>query len=202
MFPGSEATKANGASASPSNMSSRVDPHLYCVSRPTRARRNHRREPKQSPPRGRNLRGQDQGAGRRSVADRARLRQRLHHAARQEPEGGRDRDDLDGLAGARHRARRRRPAARPRRRDLRAGILGQDDAHPACDRRGAEEGRRLRLRRRRACARSGLRPQARRQSRGAADLAARHGRAGAGDHRHSGALGRGRCAGRRSRSRR
>ena len=47
-----------------------------------------------------------------------------------------------------------------------------------------------RLRRRRTCARSGLRPQARRQSRRPADLAARHRRTGARDHRHAGALRR------------
>jgi recombination protein RecA len=34
-------------------------------------------------------------------------------------------------------------------RDLRPRKLGQDDAHAACGGRGAEEGRRLRLRRRR-----------------------------------------------------
>ena len=38
-------------------------------------------------------------------------------------------------------------------RDLRSGIVRQDHAHLACHRRGAEEGRRLRLHRRRACAR-------------------------------------------------
>ena len=65
--------------------------------------------------------------------------------------------DLDRLAGPRHRARHRRPAQGPHRRDLRPGKLGQDDAGPARRRRGPEEGRRLRLRRRRACARSGLR---------------------------------------------
>ena len=112
-------------------------------------------------------------------------------------EGGRDRDDLHRIARARHRARRRRPAARPGGRNLRAGILGQDDADAACDRRSAEEGRRLRLRRRRTCARSGLCAQARRQSRRPADFPARHRRAGARDHRHAGALGRGRRAGHR-----
>ena len=64
-----------------------------------------------------------------------------------------------------------------------------------CHRRGAEEGRHLRLRRRRACARPDLCPQARRQSRRPADLAARHRRAGARDRRHAGALGRDRRAG-------
>ena len=100
-----------------------------------------------------------------------------------------------GSLGPRHRARRRRPAARPRDRDLRPGIVGQDDADAARHRRGAEARRRLRLRRRRTCARPGLCPQARRQPRGSADLAARHRRAGARDHRHAGALRRRRRAG-------
>ena len=129
--------------------------------------------------------------------DRAGLRQGLDHAARRERAGGRDRDGLDRLARPRHRARHRRPAARPHRRDLRAGKLGQDDAGAAHGRRGAEEGRHLRLRRRRACARSGLCPQARRRSREPPDLAARYRRAGAGDRRHAGALRRHRRAGRR-----
>ena len=60
---------------------------------------------------------------------------------------------------------------------------------------GAEEGRHLRLHRRRARARSGLCAQAGRQYRRAPDLAARHRRAGAGDLRHAGAFGRGRRAG-------
>ena len=46
-------------------------------------------------------------------------------------QGGGDRDDSDRLARPRHRARRRRPAARPGGRDLRARILGQDDADAA-----------------------------------------------------------------------
>ena len=106
-----------------------------------------------------------------------------------------DRDRLDRLARPRHRARHRRPAARPRRRDLRAGILGQDHAGAAHRRRSAEEGRHLRLHRCRARARSGLCAQARRQSRRPADLAARHRRAGAGNRRHAGALRRDRRAG-------
>ena len=57
----------------------------------------------------------------------------------------------------------------------RPGILRQDHARAAGPGRGPEEGRHLRLRRRRARARSGLCPQARRQGRGPADLAARHG---------------------------
>ena len=69
-------------------------------------------------------------------------------------------------------------------------------------RRGPEEGRHLRLHRRRACARPDLRAQARRQRRRSADLAAGHRRAGARDRRHAGALRRGRRAGDRFRSRR
>ena len=64
-----------------------------------------------------------------------------------------------------------------------------------CRRRSPEEGRHLRLRRRRARARPDLCPQARRQCRRPPDLAARHRRAGAGDRRHAGALGRDRRAG-------
>jgi hypothetical protein len=48
---------------------------------------------------------------RRSLRSSA-LRQGLDHAARQEPAAGGDRDRLDGFARPRHRARRRRPAAR------------------------------------------------------------------------------------------
>ena len=152
-------------------------------------------EPANSSRGGRDKRGQDQGARRRSVADRARLRQGLDHAARQEPAGGRDRDGVDGIAGARHRARRRRPAARKGDRDLRAGILRQDHADAACDRGSAEEGRRLRLCRRRTCARPGLRQEARRQSRRSADFPAGHRRTGARNHRYAGALGRDRRSG-------
>ena len=43
-----------------------------------------------------------------------------------------------GSRRPRHRAGRRRPAARPRHRDLRPRIVGQDDADAARDRRGAE----------------------------------------------------------------
>ena len=102
---------------------------------------------------------------------------------------------VHGLAGPRYRARHRRPAARPHHRDLRAGVVRQDHAGAAGGGGGAEEGRHLRLRRRRACARPGLCPQARRQGRGPADLPARHRRAGAGDRRHAGALRRHRRAG-------
>jgi recombination protein RecA len=46
-----------------------------------------------------------------------------------------------GSLGPRHRARHRRPAARPRHRDLRAGKLGQDHARAPRHRRSAEERR-------------------------------------------------------------
>ena len=102
-----------------------------------------------------------------------------------------------GLARPRHRARHRRPAARPRGRDLRAGILGQDHAGAALPRRGAEEGRHLRLHRCRARARPDLCAKARRQCRRSFDLAARCRRAGAGNRRYAGALRRRRRAGHR-----
>ena len=69
-----------------------------------------------------------------------------------------------------------------------------------CRGRSAEEGRHLRLRRRRTCARPDLCAQARRQCRRPPDLAARRRRAGAGNRRHAGALGRDRRAGRSIRS--
>ncbi len=86
-------------------------------------------------------------------------------------------------------------AARPHRRNLRTGILRENHSVAAHHCRGPEEGRHLRLRRRRARARPDLCAQARRQCRRAVDLAAGRRRAGAGNRRHSGALRRGRCAG-------
>ena len=139
--------------------------------------------------------GQIKGARRRAFADRARLRQGLDHAARAERAGGGDRHRVHRLAGPGHRARHRRPAARPHRRDLRAGELRQDHAGAPYGRRGAEEGRHLRLRRRRACAGPGLCPQAGGRPGEPADLAARHRRAGARDRRHAGALRRHRRSG-------
>ena len=101
--------------------------------------------------------------------------------------------DPNRLAGPRHRARRRRHAARPSDRDFRAGVLGQDHAHAAGHRLGAEPRRHRGVRRCRARARSGLRREARRQGQRSAGLAAGHRRTGARNHRHAGALGRGRC---------
>ena len=68
--------------------------------------------------------------------DRAPVRQGLGHE--DERPGARvDGRDLDRLAGARPRPRRRRAAARPHRRDLRPRVLRQDDARLPRDRRGA-----------------------------------------------------------------
>ena len=75
-------------------------------------------------------------------------------------------------------------------RDLRPGILGQDHLGAACRGRGPEKGRHRCLCRCRTCARPRLCQQAGRRYRRNADLPARHGRTGAGDHRHAGALGR------------
>ena len=141
------------------------------------------------------LHGQDQGPVRRALPDRAPVRQGLGDEAGQERPLDGHRDHFLGLARARHRARRRRPAARPGGGNLRAGILGQDHAGAAHGGRRPEEGRHLRLHRRRTRARPGLCPQARRQHRRTPDLAARHRRAGAGNLRHAGALRRGRRAG-------
>ena len=82
-----------------------------------------------------------------------------------------DQRHLDRLDRPRPGARRRGRAARARHRDLRAGELGQDDADAARHRQRAEDGRHLRLHRRRARARPGLRPQARRQPRRPAHVA-------------------------------
>ena len=87
-------------------------------------------------------------------------------------------------------------------RDIWSGILRQDHLDLACHRRGPEKGRRLRLHRRRACARYDLCAQARGQSRGSFDLAARYRRAGARNHGYAGAFRRGRCSRHRISSRR
>ena len=77
--------------------------------------------------------------------------------------------------------------------------LGQDDACAPRGGRGPEDGRHLRLHRRRARPGSVLCAQAGRQSGRASDLAARRGRAGPRDRRHPGALGRRRSFGDRQR---
>ena len=78
-------------------------------------------------------------------------------------------------------------------------FVGQDDVDAASHRRSPEEGRHLRVHRRRTRARSGLCPQARREGRRPADLAARYRRAGARNRRYVGSLRRRRCAGYRQR---
>ena len=80
-------------------------------------------------------------------------------------------------------ARHRRHAPRPRHRDFRTGIVGQDDARAAGDCRGAEGRRHGGVRRRRARARRAVRAEARRGARQPARLAARQRRAGARDRR-------------------
>ena len=103
--------------------------------------------------------------------------------------------DPDGRAVARPRARRGRDAARPHRRDLRPGVVGQDDAALPRARRGPEDGRHLRVHRRRARDGPGLRQADRRRRRRAARLAARPRRAGARDRGPADPLGRGRRRG-------
>jgi hypothetical protein len=67
------------------------------------------------------------------------------------------RGHLHRLAQPRQGARRRRPAARPHRRDLRPRVLGQDHAHAAHHRRGPARRPGVRLHRRRARARRQVR---------------------------------------------
>ncbi len=128
-------------------------------------------------------------------ADRAQFRQGLDHAARQAARSM----DIDtvstGSLGL----------------DIALGVGGLPRGRvveiygPECSgkttlalhyhRRSPEEGRHLRLYRRRARARPDLCAQARRQRRRSSDLAARRRRAGARNRRHAGSLRRGRCAG-------
>ena len=105
-----------------------------------------------------------QGGRRRPRVDREAVRPRRDHEARvaREARAGHDPDRLDR---ARPGARRRRHPARPDHRDLRAGIVGQDDRLPARPGGGPGARRRRRLHRRRARARSRLRPGLRRQRR-------------------------------------
>ena len=147
--------------------------------------------------------GEGDRAGR--LVHREGLRQGLDHAPRQRGGAREGRaGGLHGLGLARHRARRRRAPARPHHRDLRPGVLRQDDARAPRHRRGAEEGRHRRVHRRRARARRRLRAQARRAHRRPPHLAAGHRRAGARDRRDARPLRRDRRArhrlGRRARA--
>ena len=99
--------------------------------------------------------------------------------------------DPHRLAGARHRPRGRRHPARAHRRDLRPGVLRQDDARVYHIIAEAQKARRPGgVHRRRARHGPGLRQEHRRRRRRPADLAARLRRAGARDRRHAGALRR------------
>ena len=112
-----------------------------------------------------------------------------------------DRFNFHRLDQHRLRPRHRRPSARPRHRDLRAGVVRQDDAGAAGD-CGSPEGRRHGgLRRCRARARCRVRAEAGRRSRQPARLAAGQRRAGARNRRSARPLqqrgrGRGRLGGR------
>ena len=172
-----------------------IAPKSPCPSRGGACEKDRTRDPASTSRGGRNLCGQDESARRRIVADRAAIRQGLHHALGQGPEACRGRNDFHGIAGSGHCAGRRRPAARTGHRDLWPGIVRQNHAHFACHCGSAEARRGLRLRRRRTCARPGLCAQVGRQPRRSLDLAAGHRRAGARNHGHARALGRGRRAG-------
>src|SRR5919201_6725285 len=89
------------------------------------------------------------GSRYRARPDRAPVRQGLGDA-HERPGPGLGWGDLDRLALARPRARDRRPAARPDRRGLRPGVVGQDDARLPRDRRGPAAWWHLRVHRRRA----------------------------------------------------
>ena len=79
-----------------------------------------------------------QGPGRGREPDREAVRQGLDHAPRDQGGDRPGRLDPDRLDQPGLRAGHRRRAARPRRRDLRARVVGQDDARAAGHRPGAE----------------------------------------------------------------
>ncbi len=138
--------------------------------------------------------GQTKSIGCRARPDRPRFWQGLGDEAGVARKD-RDRIHFDRIAGARYRAGHWRPAQGPHHRDLRAGKLGQDDADAACHRRSAEGGRNGRVRRRRTCAGPGLCQEAGRRYRRTDRVAARYGRTGAGNRRHTGAVERDRHIG-------
>ena len=127
--------------------------------------------------------GSRAGTRRGARPDRAAVRQGVGHED-ERPGAGVDRrrsrparSSLDlalGIGGL--------PRGRDRR-DLRPGVLGQDDARLPRHRRGAAARRHLRVHRRRARDGPDLREADRRQHRRPARLPARHGRAGARDRR-------------------
>ena len=149
--------------------------------------RNHRQP--------QNGRQQTQSARRGARANRPAIRQGLGDAAGRRPDCKGRAVLFQRLTGIGHRPGHRRPAARPGHRDLRAGIVRQDHDDLVGHRRSAEAGRHRRLHRRRTRAGPGIRGAPWRQHRRTAGLAAGHRRAGAGNHRHVGALGGGGCGG-------
>ena len=94
------------------------------------------------------------------------------------------------VARPRPRARHRRPAARPDRRGLRPGVLGQDDARLPRHRRGPAARRHRAFIDAEHAMDPAVREADRRQHRRPAGLAARHRRAGARDLRAARPLGR------------
>ena len=123
------------------------------------------------------------------LPDRAAVRQGRHHEARRVRRARGDGGRPDRRAHHRRGARHRRDPPGAGHGDLRPGVLREDDPRPPRDRGGPARGRLRGVRRRRARPRRGLCQAARREHRRAADLAARHGRAGARDHRAPGPLG-------------
>ena len=120
-------------------------------------------------------RRQAAGSGGGDRPDRPRLRQGLGDEAGQERRDRSHSFGFDRIVGPRHGAGHRRPAARPGDRGVRAGKLGQDDPGPAHRGRNPEGRRHRRLCRRRTCARPRLCPEAGRQPRRPAGVAARYG---------------------------
>ena len=94
-------------------------------------------------------RGSRASTRRGARTDRAALRQGVGDAD-ERPAAGLGGRRLDRVARARPRTRHRRAAARPHRRDLRPGVVGQDDPRLPRHRRGAAPRRDLRVHRRRA----------------------------------------------------
>ena len=110
------------------NFSACARSRSYGIMQPSRRSPFQRTRASTSGPEASNGRQPQEGPGRSARPDREAVRQGLGHAPRRCRRHVRRRSRVDGLARARHRARRRRLAARPRRRDLRPGIVRQDDA--------------------------------------------------------------------------
>ncbi len=124
----------------------------------------------------------------RRRTDREAVRQGRDHAAGPAERDRPDRNDLDRRHQHRLCPRHRRLPARPRRRSLRPGVVGQDDTGASGGRRGSARRRHGRLRRCRARTRCRVRQKAWRRHRQPPGLAARQRRAGARNRRSAGAL--------------